>query len=185
MKTRMARMTWILPALLACVLAISSLASCSGVLPTPPPPPATTTFAGGADPRSQEAISVGPVRVFSSDYLNFRGETKLPDGTPLTSQLYENGQAVPWWPAVLPIITNNGTWEARVTLGINGAPAKLAVGPQYLFKIWQVTDPSVQGLFSFDLVGPPAIRPWWQQIAYSAGHFFSDLFHGRLWRSVQ
>ncbi len=180
MKTFLVRTTGLLSVVL---LALS--ASCSASAPAPPPLPLTTTTPAPTASRAETTLAVGGVRMWESNFLYFHGTTKLPDATPLASQLYESGQGVPWWPAVLPIFTNNGTWEARVPLGINGAPAKLAVGPQYLFKVWQVTDPSVQGSFSFDLVGPPPARgdAWWQRSLTFVGDFFSDLFHGRLWRT--
>ena len=169
---------------------VASLAGCSGRQmpeagqPTPHPPP-TTTFPGGADPRSQETISVGPARVFSSDFLYFHGDTRLPNGTVLESQLYESGKAVPWWPADRPITSENGTWEVKVPLGVDGAPARLKTGPSYVFKVWQDADPSVQAVFYFDLVGPPAVGgEWRRQILNFIGDLFSDLIHGRLWRTA-
>ncbi len=149
---------------------------------TPPPPP-MTTFPGGADPRSHDAISVGPARIFSSDFLYFHGDARLPDGTVLESQFYESGKAVPWWPADRAILVRSGVWEIKVPLGVEGAPPRLKTGPSYQFKVRLDADPSVQAVFYFDLGGPPAPEPWWQQMFHFIGGLFDDLFHGRLWRA--
>ena len=163
----------------------ASLTGCSwSQTPEPgqstPTPPVTTTRPSGSGDSAQEVLSVGPARVFLSDFLYFHGDTRLPDGTFLKSQLYEGSGAVPWWPTDRPITTENGTWEIKFVLGVNGAPARLKTGPSYRFKVWQETDPAVQAMFYFDLVGPPpAVDSWWRQVL----QVLDDLFHGRLWRN--
>ena len=178
------RMTRIL-ALVVALVFVASLAGCSG-RQTPeagqstPTPPVTTTVPALSGHAAEEVLSIGPARVFFSDFLYFHGDASLPDGTILESQLYESGKSVPWWPADQSITVDNGTWEVKVPLGINGAPARLKRGPGYLFKVWQGADPSMQAVFYFDLGGPPAAGPWWKQMFHFIGGLFDDLVHGRL-----
>ena len=103
---------------------------------------------------------VAEVRVsVSPGYIYFHGTTTLPDGTVLVSDLYEDGEILPWWPTQQSILVDSGAWEMKVPLGVNGAPSDLKIGPWYLFKVWRQDDPSVLGQFGFDFVGPPPPGP--------------------------
>ena len=106
-------------------------------------------------PTSPEDIVVN--RVLASSYIQFSGTSKLPDGTVLVSNLFEDDIPLSWWPEEQEIIVNDGKWEITVTESakITTSDLKLLVGPDYYFYIWKRDNPATKSSFYFDLVGPP------------------------------
>ena len=106
-------------------------------------------------PSSNKEIVVNRVRVAS--YIQFGGTSKLPDGTVLVSNLFEDDIPLSWWPEEQEIIVNDGKWEITVTesANITTSDLELLVGPDYYFYIWKRDNPATKSSFYFDLVGPP------------------------------
>ena len=89
-------------------------------------------------------------------FVSFSGPAGLPDGTVLLSALYEDDRLLPWWPSNQPIKVENGKWEVKVLLGVNGTPYNaLRSGPLYVFVVWRKDNPASLAGQQFDLVGPP------------------------------
>jgi hypothetical protein len=89
----------------------------------------------------------------------FSGTSKLPDGTILQSQLYENDILLTWWPADREFPVQKRKWQIKVLLGKDGAPEDVAPCSYYFLKIWVKDDPSIIGGAGFDTIGPPMIIP--------------------------
>ena len=106
-------------------------------------------------PSSWEDIVVN--RAHAGSYIQFSGTSKLPDGTVLVSQLFQDDIPLSWWPEEQKIIVNDGEWEITVTesANITASDLGLLVGPDYNFYIWEQDNPVTKSSFYFDLVGPP------------------------------
>ena len=103
------------------------------------------------------SISIQGVRVdFDLGEIAFSGLCTLPDGTCLHTQLFADGEPVAWWPAETCVPIQGGAWEVQVPLPEADVPEALDPAAEWMVRVWQRDDPSVEAVFWFDLVGPPA-----------------------------
>jgi hypothetical protein len=108
-------------------------------------------------PQDQKGtITTESVQVTPGSHIEFAGRSTLPDGTCLHTQLSADGTPVTWWPAETCVEVEGGNWQVRVQLGENGAPQGMSRGNQYVLRVWERDNPSVEAEpFWFDLSGPP------------------------------
>jgi hypothetical protein len=165
--------------LLTVVQAALGCADVSDTTISPVTHPVRTTFP--ADYPTPEVVpdTIRTHRVtIEPSVVRFYGTAGLPDGTLLQSELYGDGASLPWWPKDLTITVQAGRWV--VSVPITGE--RFRAGPTYRLDVWQTDNPNTRGRYEFDLVGPPAVRPWWQRTPAFVWGFLDDLVHGRLWR---
>ncbi|MBN2391200.1 MAG: hypothetical protein JXR84_10770 [Anaerolineae bacterium] len=91
--------------------------------------------------------------------IQFSGTSTLPNRACIETQLYENDEAVGWWPAICANL-HGGLWEMRVFLD---TPLRV-VDPEatYTLKAWLRNMPTIAAdPFVFDMAGPPtpAVNP--------------------------
>jgi len=110
---------------------------------------------GSSENIETPSITAVGVHIEKGKSIRFSGDSTLPEGTRLQSELYEGEKKLDWWPGDKLVTVNGGKWEITVPLGKDGAPENLKIGPGYSLKIWQKDNPAVTGDFRFDLVGPP------------------------------
>jgi hypothetical protein len=163
----------------AIMTVVVMLAACSGG--NSADTPLTTPPVYGGPTR---ALSIETTRLYATDFLYFEGESTLPEGTALQSQLSQNGEVLGWWPSQTPILVEDGRWEIKASLGVGGAPSRLQTAMEYDFRVWEASDPSVQAEVVMSTLFASPRTPWWPQAIRSVGEFFDDLFHGRLWRTA-
>lgn len=99
-------------------------------------------------------ITVNSVHV-DSDSVAFAGQSNLPNGTCLETQLYADGDPETWWPMDTCVVVQDGAWQITVPLGEEGAPDKLDPTVEYRVRVWQRDNPAIESVFYFDLAGPP------------------------------
>jgi hypothetical protein len=104
-------------------------------------------------------IAICTVQAVPSGRLVLRGNSTLPEGTCLHTQLFVDGKGQPWWPTFARARVRGGTWQMVVPLGKGGAPDELDRALPYTLTAWKQGDPSVQSVFHFDLTGRPAGSP--------------------------
>jgi hypothetical protein len=117
----------------------------TGVPPTP-----------GTPPEDRGTIRIGGVRVVPGSHIQFEGQSSLPDGTALSSELLADDAPLAWWPTETVVEVQGGQWQVRVPLGEGGAPQTLSDETQYVLRVWQRDDPAVETRLPFDVAGPPA-----------------------------
>jgi len=88
--------------------------------------------------------------------ITFTGETTLPDGACIRTQLLSDDDAVTWWPSDACVEIHDGGWEISAPLGANGAPEEMDASAEYVLHAWAQDAPSIIARFSFDLAGPAA-----------------------------
>jgi hypothetical protein len=116
-------------------------------------PPANTP----PTPNNEEKLFTPTMRVIVSHMVigkgqaHFEGTTELYNAT-LQTQLYQDEKPLDWWPAHQDIKANGYLWEVTVTLA-----KELPVESSYVLKIWDKDNPSLYGIFIFDLKGPPSV----------------------------
>jgi hypothetical protein len=134
--------------------------------PTPPPhvPTAVPTPTGTPNPRRSDPpmpggdsdISIQSVYV-SSTRIVFSGQSSLPGGSCLQTQLLANGEPETWWPdEACATVDADGAWQIAVELGAADAPTRLDPTLDYVLRAWCPDNPSSPVQFWFDLAGPPA-----------------------------
>jgi hypothetical protein len=87
------------------------------------------------------------------------GQSALPEGTCILTELRAEGQAQNWWPADACATVQQGEWQITVALGQGGAPAELDRSSMYEVLAWPQGQPSTRLGFPFDLAGPPTPQP--------------------------
>ncbi|MBN1310425.1 MAG: hypothetical protein JXB30_03325 [Anaerolineae bacterium] len=107
-----------------------------------------------AQPSIDGTITVHRVRIEQTS-ITFTGETTLPDGTCIQTQLLADDSPVTWWPLETCVEAHNGAWEISVPFGVNDAPGEMDSSAQYVLHVWAQDAPSSTAWFSFDLSGPP------------------------------
>ena len=60
------------------------------------------------------------------------------------------------WPAETCVPVQGGVWEIEVPLPEEDSPDVLDLDAQLMLQAWQRDHPSVEAVFWFDIVGPPA-----------------------------
>jgi hypothetical protein len=115
--------------------------------------------------RSQEAsapqssITVEGVQVTAGEQIAVRGQSTLPDGTCLGSELRAAGELQTWWPGDTCVAVEGGAWQMVVSLGASGIPAQLDPSAEYVLRVFQQNSTAVVTVFAFDLAGPPTPNP--------------------------
>jgi hypothetical protein len=103
-----------------------------------------------------DSIVVENVEVVPLGHIEFDGQTTLPDGACLLTQLSADETPETWWPADACAVIESGQWHITVPLGNNQAPQELSTEKQYVLQVWERGDSSVKAEpFWFDLSGPP------------------------------
>lgn len=133
-------------------LCLLLLIACAPVSPTQ-----SATICGSPIPRYSGLITIRRVHIQNRSDLGFQGESALPDGTCILTQLCEDDAPLAWWPADQCALVKDGRWEIQVRLSeAEGAPEELSETARYILRAWQRDDPAVEAqYFPFDLQGPP------------------------------
>jgi hypothetical protein len=107
----------------------------------------------------QGGITIEGVQVTEGEGIAVHGQSTLPDGTCLGSELWADGELQAWWPGETCVPVQNGVWQMIVRLGSHGVPAQLEPSAQYMLRVYQQNGPDIVSVFAFDLAGPPAPEP--------------------------
>jgi hypothetical protein len=103
-----------------------------------------------------ERIVIESVQVVPLSHIEFEGQSTLPDGACLLTQLSADGTPETWWSADACAVVEGGQWHIRVQLGNNGVPQELSREKQYVLRAWERGNPLIEAEpFWFDLSGPP------------------------------
>lgn len=104
----------------------------------------------------QGTIAIESVEVVPGSHIEFEGQSTLSDGSCLQTQLSADVTPLTWWPTEDCVEVVGGEWRARVRLGVNGVPEELSEGEEYVLRVWERGNPSLEAEpFWFDLSGPP------------------------------
>jgi major membrane immunogen (membrane-anchored lipoprotein) len=110
----------------------------------------------------EQKITATGVHINWGEDISFEGQSTLPDGTYLQTQLFEDDEPAAWWPTDRHIQVQDGEWQITVSLtGLSEDVTKLHTGSEaeFLFKVWEKDEPTVVGFEYFDLMGPPSAIP--------------------------
>ena len=99
-------------------------------------------------------ITIESIRVVSGHVIS-TGQSTLPDGTYLKTQLFADGGPEAWWPPGSCVPVQDGMWRIVVPLSEEGAPGELDPAVQYMLRAWAQDNPPIEAVFWFDLAGPP------------------------------
>jgi hypothetical protein len=129
------------------------LAACR--VPAGPTP--SSTICGSPIPQYSDLITIRGVHIQDKSDVGVRGESALPDGTCILTQLCEDDVPLVWWPANRCALVEDGRWDFLVHMGeVEGAPDDLSDTAMYILRAWQRDNPAVEALyFPLDLQGPP------------------------------
>jgi len=106
-------------------------------------------------PCGDSGISIQRVYV-SSTRIAFSGQSSLPAGSCLHSQLLADGEPETWWPdEACATVDADGAWQIAVELSAADAPTRLDPTLDYVLRSWCPDNPSSPVQFWFDLAGPP------------------------------
>lgn len=97
-------------------------------------------------PSSYGSVTVGSVQV-SANRIAFSGQSTLPEGTCLRTELRADGEPEGWWPVDICVTVQDGAWQIAVPLGSGEAPDELDTQVQYMLRTWQQDDPSIDAVF--------------------------------------
>jgi len=107
----------------------------------------------------QGSITVEGVQVTAGEQIAVQGQSTLPDGTCLGSELRADGELQTWWPGDTCVAVEGGAWQMVVSLGASGIPAQLDPSAEYVLRVFQQNSTDVVTVFAFDLAGPPTPNP--------------------------
>lgn len=115
------------------------------------------TICGSPNPQFSDLINIRGVQIHDQSDVGFRGESTLPDGSCILTQLCEDDVPLPWWPTNRCALVEDGRWEIQVRLSEEqGASQELCETEMYILRAWQKDDPAIEAqYFPFDLQGPP------------------------------
>ena len=83
------------------------------------------------------------------------GQTTIPYGECVQTELLADGKPVDWWPKDKCIQVGGNSWEFLAALGKNGAPERLDPNKSYAIHAWWPQKPDTASTrFPFDLNGP-------------------------------
>ena len=108
-------------------------------------------------PKAGGNITIESVQVVSGQVI-FTGQSTLPDGTYVQTQLFADGGPETWWPSDSGVPVQDGVWRIAVPLGEEEAPGELDPAVQYMLRAWAQDNPSIEVAFWFDLAGPPTLE---------------------------
>ncbi len=104
-----------------------------------------------------EKIEIKGVEVREGELITFSGETTLPPGECLNSELTQDDALVEWWPNDQCFLVEAPDWRISVALGREDRPENLDSNAQYRLKVWWPSAPeTVVDVFYFDLTPPPS-----------------------------
>lgn len=104
-------------------------------------------------------IAIEGVQVAAGEQIVVHGQSTLPNGTCLASELWADGELQAWWPGETCVTVQKGAWQMTVRLGSDEVPAELDPSAQYMLRVYQQNGPNIVAVFAFDLAGPPAAAP--------------------------
>lgn len=108
-----------------------------------------------AIPLAQEnVLFINGFSFHDSLFVRFSGNSTLPEGTILFSQLYEDSKPSVWWPVNQPIIVGNSFWTIITPLGVNGSPDTIVPGHDYYLIVYKNSLKAEHHFFVDS--GPPA-----------------------------
>ena len=107
----------------------------------------------------QGSITTEGVQVTAGEQIAVQGQSTLPDGTCLGSELRADGELQTWWPGDACAAVMDGVWQMVVPLAAGGVPPQLGPSAEYVLRVFQQNRTDVATLFAFDLAGPPAPNP--------------------------
>ncbi|MGB5050907.1 MAG: CPBP family intramembrane glutamic endopeptidase [Caldilineaceae bacterium] len=127
----------------------------------------TPTFFGNrswASEVGQPSVPVGNLSVtgvqISRAQVQVSGQTTLPQGVCIRTQLAVDDRLAPWWPSDRCANTSAGRWELVVDLGQGDAPAEFDRDRTYAVRALADGEPGVESQpFVFDVAGPPPPTP--------------------------
>jgi hypothetical protein len=105
-------------------------------------------------PEAGGNITIESIQVVSGHVI-FTGQSTLPDGTCLQTQLFADGEPEAWWPSESCVPVQDGAWRIVVPLDGEGASGELDPAVQYMLRARAQDNPSIEAVFWFDLSGPP------------------------------
>ena len=106
-----------------------------------------TAFAPFVPPAPEISISTEGASLIPDSAVIFYGNSSLPDGTCLQTQLLIDGEPLSGWPADTCATVQDGTWLIRVPLGEGYGTAGLFLNEGYKLNVWQEGDFSVQDIW--------------------------------------
>jgi len=115
------------------------------------------TLAAGTPEEPEGTIMTKSVQVVPGTHVTFEGQSSLPDGKRLQTQLSADEAPVTWWPAEATAEVEAGQWQIRVPLGEEDAPQTLSEDELYVLHVWEQGNRAIKAQpFVFDVSGPPA-----------------------------
>jgi len=116
-------------------------------------------FVPDAGEPAMGSITIKAVQVIAGDQIIVHGESTLPEGTCLSTELYADGELQTWWPTESCTPVQDGTWQLSVPLGEGLAPEALDSTVQYMLRAFLPGGPNIVSIFPFDIAGPPTSAP--------------------------
>lgn len=107
-------------------------------------------FAPGEEAAPQGSITIEDVQVTSGEQILVHGQSTLPEGTCLGSELWAGGELQSWWPGETCIPVENGTWQMVVRLGSGEVPSALDLSARHMLRVFQQNGPDIVAVFAFD-----------------------------------
>jgi hypothetical protein len=152
--------------LLIALILLLALSAC-GSTPSPVPTPTrlalltatpTEVPTNGQTPVCDNCITITGVRI-QPGWFTLVGESALPDGTCLQTQLYVEDEPLPWWPKETCVTVQDGMWQISVSLEESGAPYERPLEGGYTLVAWQKDRRIASAVFWIEYSGPPTPPP--------------------------
>ena len=86
-------------------------------------------------------ITIEGVQVTVGERIVVYGQSTLPDGTCLGSELWADGKLQAWWPGETCVPVQSGAWQMSIRLGSGEVPAELDPSAQYMLRVYQQGGP--------------------------------------------
>jgi len=90
-----------------------------------------------------QQIQVLDVVVEPGVKVELMGNTDLPEGNCVYTQLVQDSTAVAWWPVGKCFPVTPPDWVFSIPLGVEGAPQNLEPDAEYCIRVWWPGAPSV------------------------------------------
>ena len=111
----------------------------------------------GESPRG--SITIEGVQIMAGEKIIVHGQSTLPDGTCLGTELWADGELQTWWPTESCALVQESAWELSVKFGEGLAPETLDPTTQYMLRTFLPGGPDIVSVFPFDIAGPPTSAP--------------------------
>lgn len=109
----------------------------------------------GESPVAERRISVQGVEVSAGSVI-IRGESVLPAGACVSTELWADGRLQSWWPVDACASSAEGMWELVVAVPEGEA---LRPGVSYMLRAFERGGPNTVATFPFDVDPPPTPSP--------------------------